>query len=290
MRIEFERLGNGGTLDWDARGERRERGVRVVLGGGRGCVLRGERVAGAILVPLRGRLQVSDGDGSRTLLPGQLLVVEAGSALQAAGRGTALWMAVFAPTPAWQALVGRADTLAGAHVLLPALHAADLALRRSALRLAREAARGSTRAHTAAVALALRVDELQSAFEPLIARCPGRSDAQRRNVFLRLQRVRNAMAAHCQQDIGIAGFARMASYSPCHFIRAFSLVYGETPHAVLMEHRLGRAHQLVHESGMAITEVARASGFENRCAFARSFKRRYGVSASDLRQGSRAAA
>ena len=80
----------------------------------------------------------------------------------------------------------------------------------------------------------------------------------------------------------------MASYSPCHFIRAFSTVYGETPHAVLVEQRLGRAHRLINESALAITEIARASGFENRCAFSRSFKRRFGITATDLRECVRA--
>jgi AraC family transcriptional regulator len=41
---------------------------------------------------------------------------------------------------------------------------------------------------------------------------------------------------------------------------------------------------------MAITEIARASGFENRCAFSRSFKRRFGVTATSLRDRGRVAA
>ncbi|HVV95603.1 MAG TPA: helix-turn-helix domain-containing protein, partial [Rhodanobacteraceae bacterium] len=72
-------------------------------------------------------------------------------------------------------------------------------------------------------------------------------------------------------------------------IRAFSTVYGETTHAVLVEHRLGRAHRLINESGLAINEIARASGFENRCAFSRSFKRRFGITAADLRECTRGA-
>ncbi len=291
MQIQFEQMANGGRLECAAD----ENGsvddvLRVVLGRGRGCVLHGVAPATTLLLPLRGRVQVSEGDGARTLTAGELLVVETGQRVQAIGRGNALWIALLAPAAAWTRLLGDAQGLP----LLPATHAADRVLRRAAIRLARVAAsveaRGSSAALSAAAAFAAAVADLQTRFEALIDRCAGRTLAQRRNVFLRLQRVRNLMESSCHLDMDIADFARMASYSPCHFIRAFSSVYGETPHAVLVEQRLGRARRLIDDSALAITEVARASGFENRCAFARSFKRRFGVTASDLRVARRAAA
>ncbi|HJU41148.1 MAG TPA: helix-turn-helix transcriptional regulator, partial [Tahibacter sp.] len=89
--------------------------------------------------------------------------------------------------------------------------------------------------------------------------------------------------------LGIAGLARVASYSPSHFLRTFNAVYGTTPHSVLVEQRLARARRLVDTTALSIAEVARASGFENRCAFARSFKRRFGETASAVREGRLAA-
>jgi AraC family transcriptional regulator len=291
MRIACEQLSNGARLDWNGRGHGREDdALRVVLGRGRGCVLYGEHMPAIVIVPMRGRLQVSDGDAAQTLVSGEARVVEPGQALQVVGRGAALWIAVLLPTAGWQRLVAdvTGEPLAAAG-LLPALHAADLPLRRATLRLARVAESGDAGQELAAASVfALLLSELQAELRPLIERCAGRTDAQRRNVFLRLQRVRNYMSACCHLDLDIAHFARMASYSPCHFIRAFSAVYGETPHALLIEQRLARARRLVNDSAMAITEVARASGFENRCAFSRSFKRRFGVSATDLRVASHA--
>ena len=194
----------------------------------------------------------------------------------------------------WFRLTGDSPRWLPDPLLVPTVHDADRALRRVAIHLARAAIAHDTAPasalFSASSALATRIADLQADFDPLIARCPGRTLAQRRSVFLRLQRVRNYMASSCHLDLDIAGFARMASYSPCHFIRAFSTVYGETPHAELVEHRLGRAHRLINESELAITEIARASGFENRCAFSRSFKRRFGITATDLREGARAAA
>jgi len=284
MRFHCERLVNGGRLDGEeADGER----LRVVVGGGRGCVLHADGAAIAVLVPLRGHLHWSDGEHRRVLKRGAVMVAEAGQRLQAIGRGNALWVAVLAPAALWQRLVGDEHGAPLDPPLIPAVHEADRALRRAAIRLARAGAGaedgGAARARSAAAAFAALIVDLQSTFDPLVDRCPGRTRAQRRSIFLRLQRVRNVMEASCHLDLDIAGLARMASYSPCHFIRAFSSVYGETPHAVLVEQRLGRARRLISDSGLAITEIARVAGFENRCAFSRSFKRRFGVTASGLR-------
>jgi len=297
MHFDCERLVNGGRLDWSADDPDRrgaDQGFRVVVGYGRGCVLHASASAATIIVPLRGRVQVSDGEQSRLLGSGDLLVGEASQRLQVVGRGAALWVAVFASPGAWHQLMADGSEAMSDPLLVPALHACDRSVRRAAVRLARVALAANRgdgyRTIAAAAAFAALVGELQSGFDPLIARCPGRTLAQRRSVFLRLQRVRNYMASSCHLDLDIAGFARMASYSPCHFIRAFSTVFGETPHAVLVEQRLGRARRLIHESELAITEIARASGFENRCAFSRSFKRRFGITATDLRDGARVAA
>jgi len=294
MHIDCERLVNGGRLDWSIdEGNRRapETGLRILIGYGRGCVLHGSTLPATILIPLRGRVQLSDGEQSRSLESGELVVCEAGQRLQVIGRGAALWIAIFAPAKVWHQLAGDIIETPPDPLLLPALHAADRPIRRAAVRLARAALTAERKddsfALSSASAFATLIADLQSEFDPLIDRCPGRTLAQRRSVFLRLQRVRNYMASSCHLDLDIAGFARMASYSPCHFIRAFSTVYGETPHAVLVEQRLGRAHRLINESALAITEIARASGFENRCAFSRSFKRRFGVTATDVREGAR---
>lgn len=282
MRFQCERLVSGGRLDGsDGTGDER---LRIVVGGGRGCTLHGEAAAATVLLPLRGRLHWSDGEHHRMLASGDVLIAEAGQRLQAIGRGNALWIAVLVPAALWRRLLGDESGMSDPP-LIPALHEADRAVRRAAIGLVR-AGRGGDAAsvHSAAASFAaLLVDMQEAAFDTQIDRCPGRTRSQRRGIFLRLQRVRNVMEASCQLDLDIAGLARMASYSPCHFIRAFSTTYGETPHAVLVEQRLGRARRLIDDSALAITEIARVTGFENRCAFSRSFKRRFGVTASDLR-------
>ena len=108
--------------------------------------------------------------------------------------------------------------------------------------------------------------------------------AQPRQVFMRLQRVRNYLAANCHLDIDNDSLARMANYSPWHFIRAFRAAYEETPHAFLVRQRLERARRLLRASPLAIAEIALESGFENRSAFSRLFRQRFGTTAGALRR------
>jgi len=258
-------------------------GLVAVLGGGRGCVLRVTGQASAVWIPLRGRLQIDAANADSVAMPGEMRVTEPETRIHAIGRGNALWMGLFGHPHAWRrALGGLVELPTPEPVLLPARHRADNALRRRAIALARadEANRGDK-----ALTLIESVAAHQAAFAPAIARCPGRTFAQRRQVFLRLQRVRNYLASNCHLDIDNESLARMASYSPWHFIRAFRAAYQETPHAYLVRMRLERARRLLSQSPLAIAEIALASGFENRCAFSRLFRERFGVTAGAVRRG-----
>jgi AraC family transcriptional regulator len=289
IRVEFERLTIHRRLARDADDGRplRDPVLRVCLGIGRGSVLQGNDLPPMVLVPLRGSIRVADADGVRILKRGQMFVTDACQDLHVVGRGPSLWLAIVATAPVWRELfdvIGETPT--PDPVLFPSFHPACRAIRRAAVRLAREPRRGPAVLEkvSAAPHFAMLLADLQSAFDPMIARCPGRTLAQRRGVFLRLQRVYNQIQSTNRSAVGIATFARTANYSPCHFVRTFALVFGATPHSVLMEQRLRRAFQLVNDTELSITEVARASGFEDRCAFARSFKVRFGRTASAVRR------
>lgn len=289
MRVSTERLAHGAQLDW-ARAGAGESGdaLTVLVGGGRGCVFQATGLPAAIWIPLRGRLQIAASDGTQVLTSGDLLCTEADQRLQVVGRGNALWVALIGTRPAWRQLLANATDLPVAEpCFFPARHLASRPMRRVVLRLLRsllDARRGEHDIGGIAAALAVNVLDLQRSFDALIARCPGRTLAQRRAVFLRLQRVRNYMIANCQLDLDIDALARLASYSSWHFIRAFRAVFGETPHALLVADRLERARSLLHRSELAVAEVALAAGFENRCAFSRMFKRHFGVTAASMRR------
>ena len=239
-----------------------------------------------VLIPLRGRVNLPRAKAPRFCTRASCFLSEGGNHVQAIGSSDSLWVALIAPPGVWRQFVDViSEQTIPAPVLLPATHVADRTIRRAAVRLAREVRNhaASGEAEGAALRFVALLLDLQSAFDPLIMRCPGRTLGQRRGVFLRLQRVCNYMESNSDLDLGIAGFARVANYSPCHFLRTFNTVYGKTPHAVLIEQRLKRALRLVSDTALSITEVARASGFEDRCAFARSFKRRFGETATAVR-------
>jgi AraC family transcriptional regulator len=285
VNIQSHQLPDGSNLvlTTTVPGQSRECGLIKVIGGGRGCVLKvGGAVAG-IWIPLRGRLQLSVGDCDATLVPGEVRVTEVEPRTQAVGRGNALWVALLAGAQTWKQVLREAQGGPGPDpMLLPAHYAASRELKKDAIALARSQANGSLDA--AANRMIDRLVSLQSTFADAIARCPGRTYAQRRQVFLRLQRVRNYLASHCNLELDNAALARMANYSSWHFIRAFRAAYAQTPHAYLVNLRLERALELLHSSPLAIAEIALASGFENRCAFSRLFHQRFGVTAWALRR------
>lgn len=290
MRTIGEVLRYGARLELGAVEALRQRcgdGVLAVIGGGRGATLATGGDGGCIWLPLRGKLRINSGDNGFIIEPGQLFVSEADQRLQATGRGTALWIALIAQRPGWRrALIRAGGAPAPEPGLVPASHTVTPAFRRLAMRVVRAvlAHRDEYTLQSAVDDLLGGVVDLQAEFAGMIERCPGRTLTQRQNVFLRLQRVRNLMATRCEQELDIPELARVASYSPWHFIRAFHAVYGETPHAYLVDRRLERARRLVRSSPLAISEIASASGFENRCAFSRLFRQRFGISAAALRR------
>lgn len=277
----FQSIDDGTTFTLGRRADETDQLI-VAVGGGRGCVLRTEAPLAGIWIPLRGRVQLSSGGSDAELAAGDLRVSECEAGMQAVGRGNALWIAMLGGRHAWRGMLReRLDIPPPEPLLLPACHAASRAVRRHAIALAR-AARGRTDASP--IPLLDSVLAMQARLGAAIERCPGRTYAHRRQVFLRLQRVRNYLAANCHLDLDNEALARMASYSPWHFIRAFRAAYEETPHAYLVDQRLLRARRLLRTSPLAISEIASASGFENRCAFSRLFRERFGITAHALRR------
>lgn len=283
MPVVIHHLGHGASLELAAHSLQVAGAptLAVVRGGGRGCSLRVEGPVAGIWLPLRGRLQLGPG-AEAVCNAGEIRVCEAEPRVRAVGRGTAIWLAVLGSPAAWrQALAGWAG-VAAEPPLLPALHRADRALRLETLALAR--CTSMAEAEPALDAVLDHVLAMQSGFGAAIARCPGRTYGQRRQVFLRLQRVRNYVAGNCHLDLDNGTLAGMANYSSWHFIRAFRSAYGETPHAYLVRMRLEHARKLLRTSPLAIAEIALASGFENRCAFSRLFRQHFGTTAGALRR------
>jgi AraC-like DNA-binding protein len=86
------------------------------------------------------------------------------------------------------------------------------------------------------------------------------------------------------EHLSLKSIARLAHLSPFHFHRAFSAVFGETPHAYRTRRRLERAARLLEETDAPVIDVCLQSGFESAGSFSTLFRRRYGASPVEFRR------
>ena len=284
LQILTHRLDHGSCLNLSttpAKGK--DAHLILVIGGGRGCLLKLDGEVAGVWMPIRGRLHLESAAGDSILIPREIHVTEPESRVCATGRGNALWASLVGAPCAWRAaLKDTMDFPTSNPMLLPARYNADREFRRRTINLVRLASSSSSYL-SANIAIDLVV-RLQEGLASSISRCPGRTFSQRRLVFVRLQRVRNYIATNCHLGLDDRKLAKMANYSKWHFIRLFRDAYQETPHAFLLNRRLMRARRLLDTSPLAITEIARASGFENRSVFSRLFHKHFGVTALSIRQ------
>lgn len=251
--------------------------VRAENGGG---MLEVTGTASVLRVPLQGSVQVSAGGLARPVAVGAVLATGCDARTAMKGSAGGRWIALIGGRRAWALLLPQVATSAGE--LLPELHGADHETRSLALAVLR--AMPAPGLESAVQALADKFATMQITLHGAMTRCPGRTWVKKRQVFLRLQHVRNYIDACCDRELDLGALARMANYSPWHFLRTFRVVYRTTPHAYVINQRLQRARRLLRTGNLAVTEVAVASGFENRSAFSRLYHQRFGTTAQDTKR------
>ena len=109
----------------------------------------------------------------------------------------------------------------------------------------------------------------------------------------RVQRMTKARAfidEHiCNPELGVAAIAGALGVS-ARYVQMLFAAEGATPSAFIQERRLRMAaERLRRRDAPCITEVAMAVGFNDLTHFGRAFRRRYGVTPRDYRDGIRAA-
>lgn len=126
--------------------------------------------------------------------------------------------------------------------------------------------------------------EHQADLQSRLQRCTGRTLQRRRQTLRRLLRVQHLIRTEASRRVDLVQLARSANYSPCHLIRIYREVFGETPSEYAARLRLQRAWQLVRETGMPVCEISEALGFESQSAFCRAFKSSFGITTSEVRR------
>lgn len=107
----------------------------------------------------------------------------------------------------------------------------------------------------------------------------------------RLNRVEDYIERHLGEELSLDELAGVANFSRFHFHRVFALMTGETLFACIQRLRLEKAAtQLALDPTKRITDVCYDCGFASPQAFAKSFRKRYGMSAGEWRQRRRVGA
>lgn len=99
-----------------------------------------------------------------------------------------------------------------------------------------------------------------------------------------LQRVREYVEAHLEDNVTMHALANIAGLSISYFSRAFRESEGLTPHRYLMQCRLLRALELLVRTELPLCEIARASGFSDQSHCTRRFQEHFGVTPGRYRQ------
>jgi AraC-like DNA-binding protein len=239
-----------------------------------------------LVIPKFGAYFVPPAERQRTTsASSQILGAEPPIVVQAHSDGP--WLMISASEVTWRVLSGELRRMGATHVQpVAGLWQDSTALAKWALRTIRRA-RATPRSTLEPIMLFELAQAFQTAltdFVPWIERCPGRWQTQKFQVFRRLMRVRQYIDLRCTDSLPIERLAGIANYSRAHFMTVFRHVFGETPHARLLDRRLMYAQRKLGQDGLSVQETTLAAGFEDRSSFSKLFRRRFGVTALATRQ------
>ncbi|MDB9529331.1 AraC family transcriptional regulator [Oscillatoria sp. CS-180] len=101
----------------------------------------------------------------------------------------------------------------------------------------------------------------------------------------RINRVLDYIEANLGCELALSKLAEVAMFSPYHFHRIFRALVGETPSQFVQRVRLEKAAALLlNNLAQPITTVALDCGFSSSATFARAFRDKFGLTASEWRE------
>ncbi len=259
-------------------------GNLVQILNGRGQELQRGWSPTSLILAVGGTVLVRRGRVHAELAADSALLVEDGAQYSVLCQGHALcFILMFGNTVL--ATRGASSASNGRRLLSAAIAAGDTLLHPliALYRRCRFEPEGRMDDHGAAAGFLYGVRQRQLKAEAQLARCPGRTLAHKRDVLARLSRVAAMLDAPGGAPADLATLAELANYSPTHFLRLYTAVYGASPHDYQVQVRLDKAHRLVLRTSLAVRDIAEAVGFDSRSTFNRLFRRAYGQSAADLR-------
>src|SRR5262245_39692180 len=101
-------------------------------------------------------------------------------------------------------------------------------------------------------------------------------------IFRRLVRSRDYIAARLDEPQRLADAARYACLSPYHYHRLFRQTFGETPLEFITRLRMDRAKELLIRDELSVTDTCMAVGYESLGTFSTRFRSFVGCSPSEF--------
>ena len=93
----------------------------------------------------------------------------------------------------------------------------------------------------------------------------------------RLQRVRDYIEAHLDDDLSLIVLADIACLSPYHFSRSFKQAVGVGPQRYVMQRRIERAKTLMRRTNQPLALIAQEVGFSDQSHLTSIFRREIGL-------------
>jgi AraC family transcriptional regulator len=99
----------------------------------------------------------------------------------------------------------------------------------------------------------------------------------------RLQRVRDYVEAHLDDDLSLTILADIACLSPYHFSRSFKQATAVGPQRYVIQRRVERAKRLLRQTGQPLALIAQEAGFADQSHLTQMFRRETGVTPGRFR-------
>ena len=99
----------------------------------------------------------------------------------------------------------------------------------------------------------------------------------------RLRLVDELIEARLDARLTVQDLADVLGLSAGFFCRAFGAAVGQAPHDHIVDRRVSRARLLLRNPALDLSEIAQASGFASHAHMTATFRKRLGVTPSELR-------
>lgn len=114
-------------------------------------------------------------------------------------------------------------------------------------------------------------------------RIPVLRNSTKQEILKRLLRATDYIHSYYHRDITLEELANVACFSKFHFLRLFKIAFQKTPHQFISEVKVQQAKAFLKRTGMEVSSVAKAVGFENTSSFSRMFYNQTGLYPSQYR-------